>query len=495
MPLLDQYKSNSNKQLRREKIQEARRSFRAYCNLINPEFFRPDRKYQDVICETFQALYEKRLINPVTKVPYDILILNLPPGFGKSYTDMVFATWAYGQNVRNKIISVSYNQTLSIEFAKGIRDMIQDEEIEGEDDYYCTQSVFPHLKIKYGDGAMEKWSLEGKNVYRSYLGTSFDGSITGMRGNIVIVDDPIKNIVEAMSDTVKEAHWKFFTGTLPSRVLPGGIQIIVQTRWATDDLAGRIIADEEYGKRCYVLEMAALTKDDETGISLCEDLYPTSDLQAKRRGMIPEIWSANFMQTPVDVKGALYGDFKTYSIVDTDKFERRIAYVDTADEGADNLCAIVGGVIGRYGYVTDIIYTDAPMERTEPETARVLSDNKTRDCLIESNNGGRGFARNVMRELRILKCKRCNITWFHQAKNKKTRILVNATNVIEQLIMPEDWRRRWPEFAKAVKNYQRKGKNEHDDAPDALTGFVEMLNGDVKGKSKAKILNRSYFGI
>lgn len=115
---------------------------------------------------------------------------------------------------------------------------------------------------------------------------------------------------------------------------------------------------------------------------------------------------------------------------------------------------------------------------------------------IESNNGGRGFARNVERILKeSFKNKKCMITWFHQSKNKKTRILVNATNVMEQIIMPDDWKKRFKAFYTDIVKYQRKGKNEHDDAPDGLTGLVEFVNGDVKGIRRARVLKRSLFGL
>ena len=83
------------------------------------------------------------------------------------------------------------------------------------------------------------------------------------------------------------------------------------------------------------------------------------------------------------------------------------------------------------------------------------------------------------------------VTWFSQSKNKKTRILANASNVMDQIIMPEDWEKKYPEFARHVKKYQRKGKNEHDDAEDTLTGLVELINGDVKGKKKARLGKKS----
>lgn len=476
-------------QLQREqKINLGITVFRQYCNMMNPEFFRDNRIYQTIICNTMQDMYEKNLINKNTNKPYDILILNLPPGFGKSYTASMFSTWVLGNNSKNQIITVSYNQTLSIAFAKTVRDTIQDDEIEGDNNYFAVKSFFPEIKIKAGDGAMERWSLEGS--YMSYLATSFDGSITGMRGNIGIIDDPIKNAEEAVNDRVKDKHWNFYKNTFSSRMLDGALQIIIQTRWASDDLAGRVL--KEFPDRCYELKMEALNKNNK---SLCEDLYSTEDLLQKKSVLDEHIWLANYMQEPIDLKGALYGEFKTYDAIDFDKAQKLIAYIDTADEGSDYLCCIVGAVIERYGYITDIYYTDEPMEKTEPETARILNLNGIKECAIESNNGGKGFARNVETILRKSKNRKCNITWFHQSKNKKTRILVNATNVMEQIIMPEDWNKKYSQFYKDILSYQRKGKNAHDDAPDALTGFVELINGEVKLSKKARVLKRKLFGI
>lgn len=479
---------DSLESVRKRKIEDGKRNFRAYCNLRNPEFFKPERTYQDDICNTLQAAYEKRLVNEKTGEPYDILIINEPPGFGKSYTASTFITWVYGQNPKTQVISVSYNQTLSLTFSKSVREAVNDREIEGDPDYFAVTSFFPDVKIKYGDGAMERWSLEGS--YMSYLATSFDGSITGMRGHIGIIDDPIKNDKEAVDDNKKDAIWSFYKNTFQSRMLDGALVIVIQTRWASDDLAGRLLA--EFPERCYELKLSAV---DEQGNSICEDLYSTKDLQMKKRTLDEDIWMANYEQIPVDKKGALYGMFKTYDVVDQDSADRLINYTDTADTGADFLCSISAAVFGRYGYLTDVYYTDAAMEVTEPETARRLQKAGVRECLIESNNGGRGFARNVIRHLQQLRCFKCGVTWFTQSKNKKTRILSQATNVMDQIIMPEDWEKRWPEFARHIKKYQRKGKNEHDDAEDCLTGVVEVINGDVKGKKKARLGSKRRLGM
>lgn len=490
--LAEQFREQLNKAdtARARNLKAGQENFRAFCNLRKPDFYKSEREYQDTLCNTLQAAYEKKLINEKTGKPIKYLIVNMPPGYGKSYTLANFANWCYGQNIKNKIITVSYNMVIAPEFARTTRDMVMEEGEQGEDSY-TTRNFFPQVKMKLGDASVMKWSLEGS--YASYLATSFDGTVTGMRGNIIIIDDPIKNDKEAVNETVKEGHWNYLKNTLTSRALPGALWIVVLTRWATDDLAGKLL--EKYPNKCHVLELTALDVDGPEGISTCEDLFPTEDLQDKRETLDPHIWAANYMQKPVDLEGYLYGTFKTYDAVDTDSFEKVLNYTDTADEGADSLCSISGGQIGRYGYITDVYYTDAAMEVTEPETARRMQLAGVRECLIESNNGGRGFARNVIRHLKALRCFKCSVTWFHQSKNKRTRILTNASNVMEQIIMPADWQQRWPEFAQHIKKYQRKGKNDHDDAEDALTGFVEFINGDVKGKKKARVGSKRRLGL
>lgn len=126
----------------------------------------------------------------------------------------------------------------------------------------------------------------------------------------------------------------------------------------------------------------------------------------------------------------------------------------------------------------DLIYTKDPMEVTEPAVAKMLLANNVNVADIESNNGGRGFARAVERELRELGSNRTRVDWFHQSANKVARILSNSTWVMDHIYFPMNWQDRWPEFAKAILTYQKEGKNKHDDGPDCLTGVAEKCGKD-----------------
>ena len=450
------------------KYELARREFFYYCHLQAPDFYRKDRDYLVELCNTLQEFYE----DPDAKV----LIMNMPPRHGKSRTAQMAAKWILGKNPIEKIMTGSYNATLSTTFAKNVRNDIQ--EVKADENRVVYTDIFPDVRIKRGDASMDMWSLEGG--YNSYLATSPSGTATGFGASILIIDDIIKNAEEAYNENTKAKHWDWFTNTMLSRLEEGGKIIIIMTRWASDDLAGRAI--EHFGDKAKVITMKALQDD---GTMLCDDILSYESYIEKFRAMGEDIASANYQQEPIDVKGRLYTYFSTYKDIPRDDkgyplFSVVKAYVDSADTGEDWLCAIVYGVYNDNAYILDILFTDAPMEVTERKTAELLQRNGVNVSDIESNNGGRGFARNVKR---ILKDEypgnRTKIVTFHQSKNKEARILSNSTQVMDHVLYPENFKELWPEYYSAMYKYQRKGKNAHDDAPDATTGVVERLNAPV----------------
>lgn len=451
------------------KIELARRKFFFYCNLKAPNFYKQDRTYLVELCNEFQEFLSS---------DEEVMIVNEPPRHGKSRTAGLLVEWVLGKDQSQKIMTGSYNETLSTMFSKNVRNSIQEEKADKYKPVFSD--VFPGVKIKHGDGAMNLWSLEGG--YNNYLATSPTGTATGFGASLLIIDDLIKNAEEAYNEAVLEKHWDWFTNTMLSRLEEGGKIIIIMTRWASGDLAGRALDYyKEQGIKVKHINMKALV-DKEKKQMLCPEVLSYRSYKNKVKAMGSDIASANYQQEPIDLKGRLYSSFKTYTDIPRDSngnplFTKIKVYVDTADEGADYLCVIIYGIYNNEAYILDVYYTKDPMEITEEETAKRLYENKVNIADIESNNGGRGFARSVER---ILKEKfgsnKTKVKWFHQSKNKKARILSNATWVMDHIYYPINWRDKWPEYYNAMVKYQREGKNAHDDAPDATTGVVEKIN-------------------
>ncbi|WP_349131254.1 phage terminase large subunit [Enterocloster citroniae] len=448
------------------KIELARREFFFYCHLKAPGFYREDRKYLVDLCTDFQEFMES---------DDEVMVLNLPPRHGKSRTAGLFVEWVLGNDQTAKVMTGSYNETLSTMFSKNVRNDIMEE--KADENRIIFSDIFPGVRIKRGDGAMNLWSLE--SGYNNYLATSPTGTATGFGASLLIIDDLIKNAEEANNELTKEKHWTWFTDTMLSRLEEGGKIIIIMTRWASDDLAGRALEHfKESGAKVRHISMKALQDD---GAMLCPEVLSRKSYEAKIKAMGADIASANYQQEPIDLKGRLYTSFKTYS-GELPQFKEIRNYTDTADTGEDYLCSINYGVtFANEAYILDVLYTKDPMEVTEPATTRMLLEGQVNVADIESNNGGRSFARSIERVLKeILGSNRTVIRWFAQTKNKQARIYSNSAWVMQHVYYPEDWKNRWPEYHNAMIKYQREGKNKHDDAPDATTGVAEKIGaGDA----------------
>ena len=450
---------------RQAQLELARRNFFYYCQLMAGDFYKSERIYLKQLCDSFQ--------NFMSDDENNVLIINIGPRHGKSRTAGMFVQWLLGNDNTKKIMTGSYNDTLSTVFSKSVRNAIQEE--KADDSITVFSDIFPDTKIKHGDGAMNLWSLE--KGYNNYLATSPGGTATGFGADVIIIDDLIKSALEANNANILEGHWEWFTNTMLSRLEEGGKLIIIMTRWHSEDLAGKALSKlPESGYS--VKHISMRTYDEETDTMLCEDVLSKESYFRKVKAMGADIASANYQQEPIDIKGRLYSEFKTY--VDRPIFKRISAYTDTADTGKDYLASyIYGETIDKEAYILDILFTKEPMEVTEPLLARKLVENEVNLCWIESNNGGRGFARNVERLMRENHgTNQTTVKWFHQSKNKQARILTNATWLMEHIYFPDGWRNRWPELYKSLMTYQREGRNAHDDAQDALTGIAEKITAN-----------------
>ena len=361
----------------------------------------------------------------------------------------------------------SYNETLSGTFARKVRDTIDEIKTAGIDVY---SDIFPETKIKYGQASKSLWALQG-STEDNYLATSPGGTATGFGAHYIIIDDIIKNSKEALNNRVLDEHWEWFINTMLSRTEGANWKVIlIMTRWAKGDLSGRVI--DKYGDKVSVVTYKAVQDD---GSMLCGDILSKEDYQTKTKEMMREIVEANYNQQPMDIKGRLYDGFQTYTELPSEAKNAPVYnYTDTADKGADWLCSVSYVEVNNKVYVLDVIMSDEPMEITEPAVARMLDKTNTNLARIESNNGGRGFARNVERELLELGNTKCQIEANQQTANKESRILSSSAWVKSNLLMPDGWERKFPdEFALQLLGYNRRGKNSHDDAPDVLAGIYD----------------------
>ncbi len=376
----------------------------------------------------------------------------------------------------------TYNTILSTKFSKQVRNIIT---TQHRKDKIAFCDVFPDVKMKYGSAGAGMWGLEG-NEEDNYLATAPNSSSTGIGCDFLIIDDLIKRKYEAYhADYLNQLFEDWIKDTLYSR-LEGKRKILVfMTRWATKDPCGRLIEMfTEQGRKFKLISKKAYNKETDTMLNdtiLNKQQY---DLLIQTIG--EDIVKANYDQEPVDLKGRLYSQFLEYNPADIKTIDNRDGRIvfkevrarcDTADTGEDYLCSIVYGVTAdKKAYILDIIYTQESMETTEKLVAEQLLKYNPYVFRPESNNGGRGFSRAVEKLYRSMGGTRTLFKPYTQTLNKEARILSNATALQNIIYFPMDWKIRYRDYYESMRDYQRQGKNEHDDAQDCTTSIAEELD-------------------
>lgn len=263
-------------------LKASQNNFIAYCCLMGNQF-QPSWHHRDVA----------KYLEKVEKGEIKRLIIMLPPRHGKStQATILFPTWYLGRNPSKEIITVSYSGELAVEFGEKARDVMRDDR-------------YPYIfdaKLKADSESKQKWKTEKGG---GYLSTGMGGSITGRGANLLIIDDPIKNQEEALSDTYRQKIWNYYTSTLYTRLEKDASIILILTRWHQDDLAGRLITqmEEFHGEKWEVVHYPAIATHDEEfrkeGEPLWPEKYDLAALENIRDTIGLYDWSALYQQEPI----------------------------------------------------------------------------------------------------------------------------------------------------------------------------------------------------
>jgi len=419
------------------------------------------------------------------------LIVTMPPQHGKSQgSTRLLPAYLLGLNPDLRIAIASYSDTFAKKFNRDVQRVI---------DTPTYAAIFPGPKLNRSNLTAEasnamrtssEFEIVGHRGGLKAVGRG--GGLTGNTVDVLILDDLYKDAMEANSPTIREAAWDWYTSVARTRLHNDSRELIVFTRWHEEDLVGMIATRERVFDLKTFEQLDALPTgqdvwarvnfeaikesepteldDREPGAPLWPARHSIESLQVKRR-LDPHTFQCLYQGAPASREGLLYGRFETYdAIPGPDRIVKRGAYIDTADTGTDFLCAI-SYVVDRdlKVYVSDVLFTQEPMEVTEASAAELLVRTGTRIAYVESNNGGRGFARALQRLAPSVR-----VEWFHQGGNKEARILSNAATVMQAVRFPKGWDLRWPAFFAHLSGFKRIFRaNAHDDGADALTGVVE----------------------
>lgn len=352
----------------------------------------------------------------------------MPPRHGKSeMTTVRYAVWRLERDPELKVIIGAYSQTLANTFSRKARRIASQ-------------------RLTLTSERMDSWETnQGGGVRAVGVGAG----ITGQGGDLIIIDDPVKNRKEANSETYRETVWEWYTDDLYTRLEPDAAMILIMTRWHEDDLAGRILASEDAHEWTVIsLPAEAEEKDPlgrKVGEALCPDRY---DLEAlgNRKRVLRNSYYALFQQRPLPAEG---GMFKSHWFEAVREFPRKdtqyCRYWDkagTADDGAYTVGVLMAKSRDNVFYVVDVVrgqWSSLQREQVIKQTAiedRNLYGNNTVWVEQEPGSGGKESAEATIRNLAGFTIRAERVTGSKEARAEPYAAQAEAGNV---KLIQGDW--------------------------------------------------------
>ena len=299
--------------LRRRK---ARANLQSFITYLNPDYIVSD--FSRTVCAELNDFIDR-----MTLGERPVLILGAPPQHGKSdIVSRYLPAYVFGRFPDWRLAGLSYGKDLATDMNRDVQRVMMSDE-------YAV--LFPASRLNSkrvvtidveAKRNSETFEIVGRKG--SYIGQGVGGPLTGKRIDLGIIDDPIKNAKEALSETTKKAVWNWYVSTFLTRLSKASGQIIMATRWAVDDLSGRIA---DVNPRARVLSFPAINEE---GDALVPDLHPIDKLLETKATMSDYFWSAMYQQSPIVLGGGIFRDewIRQWSVLPEMKY--RMIYADTA---------------------------------------------------------------------------------------------------------------------------------------------------------------------
>mgnify|MGYP002514825359 FL=1 len=472
---------------KRSLLLDAKYNFDCYCRYLEfnrpakKKFYEPRRKQLKPIADAMQQLADGEL---------DILSVSVPPGCGKTTLSIFFLSWIGGKNPELSVLGGSHSNSL----LHGIFDELL--RVLDKDGEYLYNDVFPLAPVVGNSGKELRIDLQTQKRFETFefssIGSGNAGKVRCSR--LLYCDDLIDGIETAMSRDRLDKLWQQYYTDLRQRKIGNCAELHVATRWSIWDPIGRL--EQEYGddKRAKFLVFPAMNKNDESNFDYPYSLGFTTEMYRQQREIMDDAsWRALYMGQPIEREGRVFDptELRYYFSLPEVEPDSILAICDTKEQG-DDYCAMP--VFYQYGqdyYLDTWVCDNGKVETVMEKVVRTLVDRKVRICRIESNRGGTLFAADVQKRLKELGGITTITTKWTQS-NKSTRIVTNSGYIKAHILFRDDkvQNKEYRTAMNLVIGYTMTGKVKHDDPPDALALFVDMVaSSDV---NTAVIMRRPF---
>ena len=264
------------------------------------------------------------------------LAVFMPPGSAKStYTSVIFPPWLMQFWQGASILAASHTTELAEKWGRRVRNAVNDD------------SLVLGINVSADNQAAGRWALTtGAEYYAAGVGTG----IAGFRAGLGMIDDPVRSRQDADSELIRDRIWEWYINDFRTRLVPGAPEILIQTRWHEDDLAGRALQHNDWKVVCLPAEAEP---DDPLGREVGEFLWADGDygyaeqLAELKKTTPARTWSALYQQRPAPEEGDYFKSewLKPYTKappLDTMRVYGGSDYAVTADGGDYTVHAVVG---------------------------------------------------------------------------------------------------------------------------------------------------------
>ncbi|RQS88064.1 hypothetical protein [Burkholderia seminalis] len=343
--------------------------------------------HHQLLCEKLQGIDDGTIPN---------LMVLMPPGSAKStYSDIVFIPWFMARKERRNVILASYATEIAMKQGRRARQLVRSDSFARLID----------VGLMGDNRAAHQWTLTNGS---EFMAGGLLSGLTGNRGALGVLDDPIAGRAEAESETIRKRTWDAYVDDFCSRLIPGAPQVLIQTRWHEDDVAGRILPegwdgesgwiDGRDGRRWYVICLPAIADrlDDPLGRQIGETLWPEwfSLAHWEPFKKNSRTWSSLYQQKPAPAEGTFFQKswFRRYRPGSQPK---RLNYYITSDHApagsstSDFACVRVWGIdaIGNV-YLIDGFRRQMTMDKMTAEVVGNVEAARRREVEPEDRRTG-----------------------------------------------------------------------------------------------------------
>jgi predicted phage terminase large subunit-like protein len=248
-------------------------------------------------------LLQDLVIRKLKDQGYAGIIVEEPPRHGKSeLCSHYFPSWYLGAFPDERVVLCSYEADFASLWGRKARNTLE----------RWGKQIFG-VEVNRRSSAADRWDIEG--FQGGMITAGVGGAITGRGADVLVIDDPVKNAQEANSKVIRDRTWDWYQSTARTRLEPQGVILIIMTRWHEDDLAGRLLAEQEsdpLADKFLRVSFPAIceSKDDllgrQIGEALWDERYPIEELERIAASVGTYVFSALFQQRPAPKSGGMF---------------------------------------------------------------------------------------------------------------------------------------------------------------------------------------------